>query len=81
VIKLPPASHHVKRHLQPRELATIALALELLARQHASAQLDELRAGLSVDCDLLSDDDMRALAFELTRARKVKVCRTKQRAS
>jgi hypothetical protein len=73
------ASVHVKRHLKPRELATIAVALEMLARADAGCSLDDARADLAVTDALLGDNEMRALAYELTRARKVKVCRTKHK--
>lgn len=76
--KLAGASVHVKRHLSPLERSTIAVALELLARSPDSPELrDVVLSSGSVDA-LLTDAQMRALAFELTRARKVKVCRTKQ---
>src|SRR5206468_1031924 len=78
MLEMAKASLHVKRHLQRRELTTLAVALEVLARAQASAKLDEVRALFGVDGELLSDQEMRSLAFELTRARKVKVCRTKR---
>jgi len=46
----------------------------------ANEDLAIARGILGVE-EILSDDELRGLAFELTRARKVKVCRTKQRAS
>lgn len=78
MLKLPSASVHVKRHLTVRELSTIAVALELLAQAPDGEKLEDIVVSVATDNALLSDEEMRALSFELTRARKVKVCRTKQ---
>lgn len=76
--RMAKASLHVKRHLSLRERSTIAVALELLARVPASADLMDVRLAVATDDVLLDDSEMRALAHELTTARKVKVCRSKQ---
>lgn len=78
MLKLAPASRHVKRHLTPLERSTIAVALELLARAPDSPELRDVVLSIGSEDALLTDEQMRALAFEVTRARKVKVCRTKQ---
>lgn len=81
MLKFAKASLHVTRHLTEREQQTIAVALEHLAQTPVSVQLDELRACFAAMGELISDNEMRALAYELSRARKVKVCRTKQPAT
>lgn len=79
VSKLPPASIHVKRHLSKRELRTIATALELLRVTPAGDLLDSIALHVDGDRELLEDDEIRLLAGELLRARKIKVCRTKSK--
>jgi hypothetical protein len=77
MLRMATATLHVKRHLTERELTTLGVALEWLARAPASPEIDELMTMFPTDAALISDADMKALAFELTRARKVKVCRSK----
>jgi len=72
------ASLHVKRHLQPRELATIAVALTYLRADDEPFPLEATVAQYCGDDGLLSDEAIDALVLELTTARKVKVCRTKR---
>lgn len=74
----PTASVHVKRPLASRELFTIAIALAHLAETSAGDVSPDILAMYHDDDGLLSNDAMRALAGELTTARKVKVCRSKR---
>lgn len=75
--RLAKASLHVKRNLSVEERATIAVALELLARHPADDELSDVRCVIGNGETLLSDANMRALGHELYCARKVKVCRSK----
>ena len=75
------ASVHVKRHLTPRERATIALALELL-RATPVNHIDPDVYARFVDSDgIETDEAIGFLIDELLIARKVKVCRTKHKES
>lgn len=77
MLEMAKASLHVKRQLTKRERSTIAVALEVLARSKADTALQDARLAVAFDEVLLTDREIRALAHELTTARKVKVCRSK----
>jgi hypothetical protein len=79
--KFAKASLHVSRRLTGAERASIAVALELLARTPASEELDALRCEFCPAENLISDEAARALGAEMLVARKVKVCRSKTAAS
>lgn len=81
MLRMAKASLHVKRHLEPSERATIAAALEHFTIALSIEQQLELLAPYHDDAMPLSPDDARALAKEIITARKVKVCRSKQRES
>lgn len=78
MLEMAKASLHVKRQLTKRELCTIAVALEVLSRSKANAALQDARLAVALDEALLADQEIRALAHELTTARKVKLCRSKR---
>lgn len=76
---MAPASLHVARRLTRRELVTIAVALTQL-RLTPAPQLDADLYTTYTDVDgIESDDEIAALVAELLSARKVKICRTKQK--
>lgn len=78
MFEMVKANLHVKRHLTMRERVTLAVALELLARAPDGDELHDIVGLVAGEPDLLGDAEIRSLAYELLRARKVKVCRTKQ---
>ncbi len=80
-LRMAKASIHMRRRLQPNEVYSIAVALELLVREPASARLQDIRVAIGSGEALISDERLRALSQELIRARKVKVCRTKHKES
>ncbi|HKW01177.1 MAG TPA: hypothetical protein VJN96_15235 [Vicinamibacterales bacterium] len=71
----------MKRHLSRRELVTIAMCLESLAQSPKQETYEDVMLGELDRDEWLSDDELLALALELRRARKVKVCRTKRHES
>lgn len=78
MLRMAKAQLHLKRTLDDAELATIAGALEYFATVPPIEQQLEAMAPYDDEQLPLCPDGMRALARELTTARKVKVCRSKQ---
>lgn len=77
--EIKPAAVHVKRYLTRAEIATIALALELLRQTPADEIPAAGRVEIIGDEAIESDDAIAMLIRELCTARKVKVCRSKQK--
>lgn len=76
-LRMAKASLHVKRHLTSRELGTIQVALDALLATPAPALTAECYALYVGDGGIISDDEIKALIYELSQARKVKICRSK----
>ena len=72
-LHMAKASLRVKRRLSPREVETIRFALDVLVHTPAPALSAEAYAMYVGDCGVLSDDELRALVYELGVARKVKL--------
>lgn len=79
VLKMAKAVVRVTRHLTPRELATLCVALHQLGEASAPLLGEDVRAVYLADHDLLSDDAIATLITELQNADKVKVTRARRR--
>lgn len=77
MLRMAKASVHVKRHLESRERATIAAALEHFTTALSIEQQLELLAPYHDEAMPLSPAEAHELGREIITARKVKVCRSK----
>lgn len=77
--RLAPASVHVKRQMSGRERMTIVAALSLFKRDVDFEQTISEFAHIFDGEEPLSPEEIEGLIREIVTARKVKVCRSKQR--
>lgn len=79
MLRMAKASVHVKRHLLDAERANMCAALEYFDYALSFEQKLDVIAKYAPDHEPLTAAEAAALIHEIKTARKVKVCRSKQR--